>query len=368
MEFHEAANIFPILTGKEYKDLKESIASGFDANFPIITFGNKILDGRNRYSACLDLGIEPIYKEFDGDNPVQFVIRANINRRHLTPGQLAFCALEVEKLLAEKAKEKENKRKQTTFQSFEKSTDPINSAKEAAEQVGSNVQYIVDAKALDKDAPDLAEKVKSGDMTMNRAKTEYKKRKKKDSVQQYTEQVKSNPPLLKQYHVIYADPPWQYSTSTNTLDAVTDHHYSTMRLDDIQTYLNDNNILSADNAVLFLWATNPFLKKALSVVDAWGFEYKTNIVWVKTELKKPGVGYYVRGRHELLFICAKGSFTPLDNVRPPIGSVLEAPINEHSQKPSEVYEIIERLYPGCTYLELFGRNKRDGWDVIGDEA
>jgi N6-adenosine-specific RNA methylase IME4 len=164
---------------------------------------------------------------------------------------------------------------------------------------------------------------------------------KKKAIERYTEEVRCSPVLDKSYHVIYADPPWRYSDSTNTLDAVTDHHYATMSIDDLETYLEDYQIKTARDAVLFIWVTNPFVKKALGVVDAWGFEYKTNIVWIKTDLKKPGVGYYVRGRHELLFICTRGSFTPLDkNISPPIGSVLESPLREHSRKPEEVYEIM----------------------------
>jgi N6-adenosine-specific RNA methylase IME4 len=216
---------------------------------------------------------------------------------------------------------------------------------------------------------DEVEKVKNGACTLTRAVTDLKKSQKKQNIFDYTETVKSLPPSEKVYNVIYADPPWQYSDNTNTLDAVTDHHYATLPLCDIKNYLVDNKIKTSDDAVLFLWVTNPFLVKGLEVVKAWGFEYKTNIVWIKTELKKPGVGYYVRGRHELLFICTKGSFTPLDNhISPPIGSVLETPIGEHSEKPDEAYNIIERLYPGCLYLELFARRKRDGWDAMGDEA
>jgi N6-adenosine-specific RNA methylase IME4 len=125
----------------------------------------------------------------------------------------------------------------------------------------------------------------------------------------------------------------------------------------------------SDNAVLFLWATNPLLVDAMEVVSAWKFQYKTNMVWVKTELQKPGSGFYVRGRHELLFICTRGSFTPLNpNISPPIGSIIEAPVREHSRKPESVYGIIEALYPGCNYVELFSRTSRNGWDSWGNQV
>jgi N6-adenosine-specific RNA methylase IME4 len=125
-----------------------------------------------------------------------------------------------------------------------------------------------------------------------------------------------------------------------------------------------------NNAVLFLWATNPFLADALKVVEAWGFEYKTNIVWIKTNLKRPGSGFYIRGRHELLFICTRGSFVPDQNGKEPIGSVVEAPVEEHSKKPDIFYDTIERMYPSCKYLELFARGEphNEHWTVWGLEV
>lgn len=170
------------------------------------------------------------------------------------------------------------------------------------------------------------------------------------------------------YNVIYADPPWQYDNAITSWGPAR-LHYGDMSLDDICALPRAIDLRIEDNAVLFLWVTNPFLQDAFKVIEAWGFEYKTNIAWVKTDLQKPGSGFYVRGRHELLFICTRGSFTPLDkHITPPIGSVIEAPLQEHSRKPDEVYSIIERLYPACNYVELFARRKRDGWDAFGNEV
>lgn len=168
-----------------------------------------------------------------------------------------------------------------------------------------------------------------------------------------------------QYQVIYADPPWQYDNTE--VHGAADDHYKTLPLGDICNIRVKD--IAADDAALFLWVTNPFLRDAFSVVDAWGFEYKTNMVWVKSNLVKPGGGFYVRGRHELLFICTRGNFTPLDkHISPPIGSVLEAPLSTHSRKPEAVYDVIEKLYPKCSYLELFAREAREGWDAWGAET
>lgn len=169
------------------------------------------------------------------------------------------------------------------------------------------------------------------------------------------------------YNVIYADPPWQYDNTG--LNGAAEDHYSTMPVEEIYNLLEAKQFGVADNAVLFLWATNPLLPEAFELINRWGFVYKTNLVWVKTDLKKPGVGWYVRGRHELLLIATRGNFTPLDqHISPPIGSVLEAPIQEHSRKPDDIYRIIERLYPDCAFLELFARRERKGWTSWGNEV
>ena len=111
-----------------------------------------------------------------------------------------------------------------------------------------------------------------------------------------------------------------------------------------------------------MWVTNPLLEDALRVVKAWGFEYKTNMVWIKN---RAGQGFYVKGQHELLFICVKGSFRPDDSIY--IKSVLESEREKHSKKPEKFYEIIETLYPKSKYLELFARDKRKNWTSWGNE-
>jgi len=184
------------------------------------------------------------------------------------------------------------------------------------------------------------------------------------------------------YNVIYADPPWQYGNQIESWGPTTGRqqimHYAGLPLE-IITYYTDKNGKEikdcfAENAVLFLWATNPFLKDGLQVVSNWGFEYKTNIVWVKTNIKRPGSGFWVRGRHELLFIAARGAFLPNQEGKSPIGSVVDWPDTlladqqEHSRKPVEVYSLIETMYPEGKYLELFARNIRQGWESWGDEV
>lgn len=163
------------------------------------------------------------------------------------------------------------------------------------------------------------------------------------------------------YSVIYADPPWQYSNTG--VNGAAEKHYPTLPTENIASLPLTLGLKTASDSVLFLWATNPLLPDALRVIEAWGFTYKTNLVWVKDGL---GVGFYTRGRHELLLIATRGSFLPA--YQP--DSVLPYAKSEHSEKPGAVYGLIETMYPGQRYVELFARcpETRDHWTFWGNEA
>lgn len=369
-DFHEYADLFPMLDDVELGELTEDIRrNGLIED--IVLYEGKILDGRNRYLACREAGVEPRFVQHNGRDPIVYVVSKNLHRRHLTSSQRAVIALDVLPRLEARARARQ---RATLKQGDEHPVSQMFDEREqgradeqAAALYETNRQYISDAKRLAEEAPDLLDQVREKKLTLPKAKRELEERQRLASVQAYSERVKEMPVFDKVYNVVYADPAWQYQYKWG--NGVAENHYKTMSLEDICALPGTLGLRVADDAVLFLWVTNPFLAKALRVVEAWGFEYKTNIAWVKTDLDRPGVGHYVRGRHELLYICTRGSFTPLDkHLSPPIGSVLEAPLQEHSRKPDEVYGIIERLYPHTTRIELFARQQRDGWDAWGNEC
>lgn len=161
------------------------------------------------------------------------------------------------------------------------------------------------------------------------------------------------------FGVIYADPPWRYNHAATPNRAI-ENHYPTMADDELCRL----SVPADDDAALFLWATAPKLREALAVVEAWGFEYVTNAVWVKPQL---GMGYWFRGRHELLLVGKRGAISPPnEEARAP--SVIDAPRTQHSAKPPEVYGLIERMYPHLPRVELFARCERDGWASWGNEV
>lgn len=159
------------------------------------------------------------------------------------------------------------------------------------------------------------------------------------------------------YFVLYADPPWQYQNIG--FDESAEQQYPTMSVEEICALpIKD---LIDEKAVLFLWTTNAFVKEAIQVCGAWGFEYKTNFVWIKN--KGPSIGWFTKSRHELLFIATRG-----DGVHPKdkLLSWFEAEATKHSKKPEIVYEMIEKMYSG-PYIELFARQPRKDWDGWGNE-
>jgi N6-adenosine-specific RNA methylase IME4 len=140
------------------------------------------------------------------------------------------------------------------------------------------------------------------------------------------------------------------------------NHYDVMDLADIQSLPVSN--LAARDAALYLWTTAPFLEQAFTVIAAWGFKYSSGLVWAKD---KRGTGYWARSQHEHLLIGKRGKFRcPKPPDRP--SSVIQAPAREHSRKPDQAYEIIERAYPELPKIELFARFGRPGWAAWGDEA
>jgi N6-adenosine-specific RNA methylase IME4 len=161
------------------------------------------------------------------------------------------------------------------------------------------------------------------------------------------------------YSLILADPAWEYEFSISDNRRI-DNHYLPSSLEDMKRL----RVPAAEDCILFMWAPSPKLKEAIELLCAWGFEYKTCMVWVKDQI---GMGYYFRQKHEHLLLGAKGNLElPDPSVRPE--SVFFAPRTEHSEKPEKIYEIIETMYPTCKKLEMFARKQRSGWDAWGDEC
>lgn len=175
----------------------------------------------------------------------------------------------------------------------------------------------------------------------------------------------------KRYKTILADPPWQFQNRTGKM--APEHkrlsRYGTMKLDDILSLPVAN--LADDTAHLYLWVPNALLPEGLRVMEAWGFQYKSNVVWHK--IRKDGgpdgrgVGFYFRNVTELVLFGVRGkNARTLAPGRRQV-NFLATQKREHSRKPDEFYDIVESCSPG-PYLELFARGSREGWSTWGNQA
>lgn len=173
------------------------------------------------------------------------------------------------------------------------------------------------------------------------------------------------------FRTVLADPPWQFDNRTGKM--APEHkrlnRYSTMGLGEIMSLPVGQ--IAASTAHLYLWVPNALLPDGLRVMEAWGFTYKTNLIWYKVRKDGGpdgrGVGFYFRNTTELILFGVRGkNARTLDPGRSQV-NIIRSRKREHSRKPDEQYALIESCSPG-PYLELFARGSRQGWASWGDQA
>lgn len=167
-------------------------------------------------------------------------------------------------------------------------------------------------------------------------------------------------PTFGDYATVVADPPWQYDNKA-TRGAAEDH-YPTMSIDELCELPVSE--WATEQAHLYLWTTNGFLREAFDVLDAWGFKYKTTLVWVKPQI---GLGNYFRSSTEYVLFGVRGGLRTLDSNQ---RNWFEAKRGRHSKKPAFFFDLVERVSPG-PFLEMFARERRLSefqWGYWGNEA
>ncbi len=169
--------------------------------------------------------------------------------------------------------------------------------------------------------------------------------------------------------IIYADPPWNYTATGQSIPSRSKkgQPYIAMRMIDIYDLeLPD----LADDCVLFMWATAPLMPEAIHTIKSWGFEYKTiAFTWIKKNKKATdtnfwGMGSWTRSNPEFCLIGTRGKPKAVSHS---VHSVIEAPLQEHSKKPDIVRDKIVELCGDKKRIELFARDKFEGWESWGDQ-
>ena len=376
LEDHPIATVFPLLDEGGVESLSQSIKNQGLLE-PILLYEGKILDGRNRYRACMAAGVEVRTADFEGTatEAIEHVWAVNRERRHLTPSQAAAAEVLREEMhnsyapVREAAKERQREQgkrgaeggrgktktpTQQTGEGKERHERETNTAR--AKAAGTNPEYLRAMEKIRKTHPDKFDEVRTGKKKITQVLREIRQ-----------EEARANVKPLPdgKYRVLYADPPWKYGDPLNiSKDGLgesygpADAHYPQMNIAELCALpIKD---LAADDAALFLWTTVPLAEEAFKVVRAWGFDYKTEFVWDKV---KHNMGHYSSVRHEKLLLCTRGSCLP--DVSKKFDSVQSIERGKHSEKPEEFRQIIDTIYPQGPRIELFARREVEGWRMWG---
>ncbi|MBN4004254.1 MT-A70 family methyltransferase [Nostoc sp. LPT] len=175
-----------------------------------------------------------------------------------------------------------------------------------------------------------------------------------------------------QYQCIVIDPPWFYRLRNQDKTHRNRINYKPMHIEEILS-LPVPDLSHPTGSVLWLWYTNNHMVEAAQCLQTWGFELKTILTWekvtkdgTKTHL---GVGHWLRNSTEHCALAVRGNVKAFSGrTLTNESTILHSPRREHSRKPENFYQLVDKLCPDITKLEMFARESRDGWDCWGDEA
>ena len=344
MENHELANLFPMIVGEEFQKLTENIKQNGLLE-PIWLYEGKILDGRNRYKACIQAGINPQYRNYEGFEPLKFVLSLNLHRRHLDESQRAMVAARIADM-------------PRGVNQHVVITTPTQ--QDAAAMMNVSRDMVIKAKHIRENAaPEIIEAVERGELAVSKVFSQQKKQERKADIERQAEEIEKGnvPELSGVFDVLVFDPPWAYGREYDPEGSRVANPYPEMT----QEQLLEMNIPAGDNAVMFLWTTHQFIFDAKELLDEWGFQYKATMVWNK---EKIGMGAWLRMQCEFCLIGIRGKPYWENTTH---RDIITEGRREHSRKPEAFYEMVEAITAGRK-LDYFSRQKREGWEVFGNDT
>lgn len=382
---HPLANLFPMLSEQEIRELADDIVT-YGQRVPIMLLDGQVLDGRNRLAACRFAEVEPVFAQFEGDDPLGFVLSHNLHRRHLTASQRAMVAAKLVDWdigLNQHTAGSANLQTHEAARRLSISERAVAAAKRIHEQGAqqlveaitdgrisvhagealSELEHATQLEVLRREAKEIVAKAK--EIRADQQRKRHTVRLAHMAMVKVGGQATAPTALGKKYPVGLMDPPWQYAVRSEVTgrEKSAENHYPTMPTDEIIALLRELDPFT-DNAVVLCWATNPMLLDGLRVLAELGFTYVHHWIWDK---EVAGTGYWGRDRHEILLIGRRGDVAaPLPGTQPE--TVHRERKGRHSAKPDFYAEQIEKLFPGVARLELFSRRARPGWDHWGFEA
>lgn len=374
--FHPLADIFPLIHGKEFVELKRDIREN-GVHEPIVLLDGQILDGRNRFRACQEVSVEPDFVEYDGDDPAGFVVSLNLHRRHLNESQRAMVAAKLANM--------------PDHRPTDKGANLHTSAAEAGEKLNVSERSVKTAKKVQTTGtPELREKVEQGSVSVSAAadvaslppeeqaqvvargekeilqrakeirgaKAEERKREKLAKIEEL--KAREVKPADGVYDVIVLDPPWPMEKIEREVRPnQVAFDYPTMT----EQELAGLELPMADDCHVWVWTTHKFLPMAFRLLDDWRLRYVCAFVWHKPGGFQPiGLPQY---NAEFALYARKGS--PIFTDTKAFNTAFSAPRGAHSEKPEEFYDVLRRVTSGRR-LDMFNRREIDGFDGWGNES
>lgn len=373
----EFKDLIPALTAEEYKQLEENcLAEGIRDK--IILWDDYIIDGHNRFKIATEHGLsyQTKTKEFESKLDVKiWMVYNQLGRRNLQPfvkGELTFMLQELLKkkgvlIYKEKAIFKGN---QYSAPLPIMGNGPKHNTRQIiADQLGWSTGTKSRFDVVVKKAPEeVKAKLRTGEVSINQAYQEIKKEEKREQrielIEQQIEDIEKGllPELKGLFDVISVDPPWPYEegsknlTSFDSVGRRVANPYPEMSIENIKKI----NMPLMNDAIVFLWTTHKFLPDAFEILKEWNLDYKATLVWNK---EKIGMGAWFRMQCEFCLVGIKGKpYWQNTTFR----DILTESRREHSRKPDLFFKMIEEITFGRR-LEYFSREKRNGWEIYGND-
>jgi N6-adenosine-specific RNA methylase IME4 len=375
----EFKSLIPALSQEEFSQLEKNIVLD-GCRDPLVLWNDIIVDGHNRFEICTkhEIPFETVNKDFtDEGHVVEWIINNQFGRRNINNYQRGVLALRLEQELKKRAKERHSEA--ITQSNKQRSTPSVqNSApmeKQAAAPSEESKTRSIIAKAAQvshdtidkikiieaKATPEVKQALASGapGVSINKEYTRIIAEEKR-ATNEILKQARVEMPTDK-YGVIVIDPPWEMEKiQRDVAPNQADFDYPTMTHDEIALM----ELPHADDCHLFCWTTHKHLPATFEIINKWGYKYVCLFTWHKAGGFQPyNLPQY---NSEFVIYCRRG--TPTFTSTKAFNTCFEGKRREHSRKPDEFYEMISRVCEGQKMIDIFSREKREGWDQFGNET
>jgi N6-adenosine-specific RNA methylase IME4 len=327
-----------------------------------------ISDGHNRYEIAKKNGLtfNTVNRYFNSFEDVKlWMISNQFGRRNLSTYDRSKLALQAEHIISQRAKKNKSEGGKISQQGCQISDNPVDTKKEVAKIAGVSHDTIHKVKNIEAKADEeTKQKLSEGEISINAAyndlKKKEKKEKRKQELAQQKLQIENNdlPIIDAKFDLLVLDPPWNYGREYDPESSRVANPYPEMTTEEIKAIELPNK----DDSIIWLWTTQQFIQDAFSVLNHWGYSYKGILTWNK---KKMGMGHWFRMQCEFCLLGIKGN--PLWDVKD-MRDIIEEPRREHSRKPDLFYKMIDEKFEYLSKIEYFSREKRDGWFVYGNDV